>query len=150
MALVVNDMDTTFNIVVEHEEEKLEFTFRQLTYKEKNKIASLTTTLKQGRTVVDISLNCFYVIKYGLISVDGIKLPSGMPWQLEKVTEDNFLCDSDNSVDALLNSQVSNSLIYAANAMLSGIPTKIVNPMNGIEVAGVSVIINEIESKKKS
>lgn len=139
-------MKTNFKLVISHEEEKLDFTFRQLTYREKNTISALTTTFKQGRAVVDSSLICFYVIKFGLIDVKGLLNSDGSEWKLEKDEHGN---NSDSSIDALLNTQVSNALIFSANAMLEGIPTKIMHPLTGLEIQGVE-IIKLSEDKKKS
>ena len=150
MALIVNDMSTKFNLVISHEEEKLIFTFRQLTYKEKNKIAALTTEFKQGKAVVDSSLTCFYVIKYGLIKASGIKNPDGTPWELEKETEDNIEVNTDNAIDTLLNSEVSNGLVWSANSMMGGIPTEITNPLTGRKIEGIEILKVEEGSKKKS
>ncbi len=149
MALIVNDMATKFNLIITHNEEKLSFTFRQLTYKEKNKIAALTTRVEQGKAIVDSSLTCFYVIKYGLLEVEGLELESGVKWRLEKQEEDGIKINTDESIDALLNTEVSNGLIWAANDMMSGIPSKIVNPLTGREVKGLEIVMLE-NSKKKS
>jgi hypothetical protein len=149
MPLIVNDMSTLFNIVIAHEDEKLIFTFRQLTYREKNKITSYTTEYKQGQAVVDTSLVCFYVIKYGLVKVEGLLKEDGTPWELVKTTEDNIEVNSDESIDALLNTQVSNGLIWAANAMTSGIPKEIVNPLNGRKIEGVEIVPIKGEDAKK-
>lgn len=143
--IVVNDMSTRFNIEIAHQEEKLNFIFRQLTYKEKNAIAGLTTKLENGNTVIDSSLTCFYVLKYGLVDVEGLSNPDGSPWKLQKENEIN----TDDSIDALLNSKISNGLIWAANSMLNGIPSKIVNPLTGLEVEGVKIVPLE-NTKKKS
>ena len=142
-------MSTHFNIEIPYEEEVLKFTFRQLTYKEKNKIASLTTEFKQGQAVIDSSLNCFYVIKYGLVSVEGLKDSSGENWKPEKVNEDGIEVNADSSIDSLLNSKVTNGLVWAANSMLEGIPDKIINPLTGREIQGVSVVMLD-NNKKKS
>ena len=147
MAIVVNDMSTRFNVELEHESEVLKFTFKQLTYKEKNIIAGLTTKLQNGTTVIDSALTCFYVLKYGLEAVEGIVREDGTAWSLEK--EKDTKINTDNSIDALLNSKISNGLIWAANSMLEGIPEKIINPITGLEVKGVSIVPVK-SSKKKS
>ena len=149
MALIVNDMSTNFNLIISHAEEKLIFTFRQLTYKEKNKIAALTTRVEQGKAIVDSSLTCFYVIKYGLLEVEGLELEGGVKWRLSKHDEDGIQVNTDESIDALLNTEVSNGLIWAANDMMGGIPSKIVNPLTGREVAGLEIVKLD-NSKKKS
>lgn len=142
-------MGTKFNISISHDDEKINFIFRQLTYKEKNKIAALTTRVEQGRAIVDSSLTCFYVIKYGLIDVEGMQDASGVDWKLTKIMEDGVEVNSDESIDALLNTEISNGLVWSANSMMSGIPKKIVNPMTGLEVKGVEVLPIK-DSKKKS
>jgi len=146
MAIVVNDMSTRFNVEVAHGDESLKFTFKQLTYKEKNTIAGLTTKLQNGSTVIDSSLNCFYVLKYGLEKVEGLVNPDGSAWELVKENDIN----TDESIDALLNSKVSNGLIWAAHNMLEGIPDKIINPITGLEVEGVKIVPMPQASKKKS
>lgn len=150
MALIINDMNTLFNIVIDSGEEKLSFTFRQLSYKEKNKITALTTTFNQGKAVVDTSLTCFYVLKFGLVEVDGLNNPDGTPWKLAKIEEDGFKCNADESIDALLNAQISNGLIFAANAMLNGIPNEVTHPLTGAKIQGVEVIRLPQDDKKKS
>ena len=150
MGLVVYDMSTKFNIVIDSGEEKIKFTFRQLTYKEKNKIATLTTNYKQGQAVIDSSLTCFYVLKYGLVEIEGIVDSEGNQWALAKTDEDGVEVNSDEAIDALLNSKVSNGLIWAANSMLDGIPDKITNPLTGREIEGVEVILLDQGIKKKS
>ena len=89
MTIIVNDMSTRFNIEVAHDDEVLKFTFRQLTYKEKNIIAGLTTKLQNGTTVIDSSLTCFYVLKYGLEAVEGLSKEDGSPWSLTKEKDTN-------------------------------------------------------------
>lgn len=150
MSLVVYDMSTKFNIVVDYEDEKLAFTFRQLTYKEKNKIATFTTKFEQGQAVIDGSLNCFYVLKYGLLDVEGINKSDGSKWTLEKTKEDDIEVNTDEAIDTLLNSKISNGLIWAANSMLEGIPDKITNPLTGREIQGVEVVLLKDSVKKKS
>ena len=148
MALIVNDMSTNFNLIISHGDEKLTFTFRQLTYKEKNKIAALTTRLEQGKAVIDSSLTCFYVIKYGLLSVEGLEVSEGVQWKPKKIVEDGIEVNTDEAIDSLLNTEVSNGLIWAANDMMSGIPNKIINPLTGREVQGLEIVkLDNIKKK---
>lgn len=148
MALVVNDMKTRFNIEIAYKEEKLIFTFRQLTYKEKNIITGLTTEYKQGQAVVDTSLTCFYTLKYGLIDVHGLVNADGTKFDLEK--EEGGEVNTDDCIDTLLNAPVSNGLIFAANNMLQGIPTEITHPLTGKKINGIEIVKIDPPVKKKS
>lgn len=139
MAIVVSSIKTPYKIIFKHEEEKVEFTFRQLSFKTRNIIAGLSTTQKNGRIITDSTLALFLNLKYGIIDIKGLVDPEGEEYKLEFEDETKEAL-SDDTVDALLMVPFSDNLIFAAREMIEGVPNKITHPLTGATLENVEVI----------
>jgi hypothetical protein len=146
MALVVKPLNSNYKVSIEAEEEKVTFTFSQLDYRTKSLISSLTTSVAGGQYSIDATMQIFYNLKYGLKAVDGLLGADGEPYKLE--FEDKNL--SDNCVDELLATPVSNNLQYTARELSrSVLPNEIVHPLTLKKLEGVTVEANKDGVKKK-
>ena len=142
MAIVVNPMGRIFTIKITHEEESVEFGFKQLTYNQKSSITSQVSKMVSGQFTVDAALQVFLNLKHGLKTVKGLVDENNIPYKLtfeSGPTSDSALTDA--CVDELLATVLSDNLQYAARE-LSGsmIPTEIKHPLTLKKLEGVEVI----------
>lgn len=151
MAIVVNPLSKNFQVKIKHEEEELLFTFKQLDYKTKNLVTSLSMELKSGSYSVDSGLNIFYNIKYGLIKVEGLVDAEGNPYQLRREGGQTDQPIEDECVDELLATPLSNELQYTALSLSSSmLPEAILHPITQKPIEGVEVVSSGKGVKKKS
>lgn len=144
----VKPLNKLFTIsIAASEEEKLEFKFSQLNYFTRNKVAALTTEYKAGQIQVNSALAAFYNIKYALKEVKGLVDEKGKPYKLQ--FEDDKSCLTDNCVDELLATQLSDNLIYVGLQLGANIPNKIINPSTGLEIEGVEIVEEKSKVEKK-
>lgn len=144
MSLIINPMSKTYQVKMGD----VTFTLGQLDYKAKAFISNACTSIKQGQVIVDSALQCFYNLKFGLRKVEGVKNEDGSDWNLTFEDPEKRIVH-DTCIDELLNSPVSDNLIYVAREMMEGIPDKIVNPVTGQPLEGVELIVGGKEALKK-
>lgn len=128
-----------FGLKIKAEEHELLFVFKQLTYRIRNLISSLTTQYKQGVVTQDAGMNCFYLIKYGLKDAKGLKDENGVEYKLKFEGKDKEAL-TDECVEELLAAEFQATLIYAANQMLDNIPDEIVHPITKEAIKGVEIV----------
>ncbi len=148
MAIVIKPLNENFKIEIAHEEEKLTFTFRQLDYKTKSLISSITTDVKQGQYMSDSTMQIFYNLKYGLKKVEGLETEDGKPYKLRFESKDKIKLE-DACVDELLATEFSDKLQYTAHKLSYAVlHTEITNPLTGEKLEGVE-LVNTGGVKKK-
>lgn len=141
MAVIVQPVGRIFTVKISHEDESIEFGFKQLDYKTRGDITAAVSTVKQGQFMIDSSLQVFLNIKHGLKIVKGLVDEDGKPYQLK--FEDNSKKElTDECVDELLATVLSDNLQFAAREMASSsMPTEIRHPLTGKPLEGVEVIL---------
>lgn len=149
MGVTIRPITEDFKLEVSHGEEKIIFTYRQLSYRIKNLIAGAVTTVKQGQIYVDTALSCFYHIKYAVKNVEGLVNKDGSPYVLV-FTDEKKEALTDACADELLATHFSDKLIYASKQLLNSIPDKIINPLTGAKLEGVELVFNDDALKKNS
>lgn len=142
MAIVVNSIKHPYKIIFQHEEEKVEITFRQLNFKVRSIIGGLITGFKNGRVTIDSSLAAFYNLKYGITQITGLLDEDGEEYKLRFETEEK-LALADDCVDELLTVPFSDKIIYSARTMIEGIPSLVTNPLTGEPLEGVEIVRHE-------
>lgn len=147
MSVVVRPITEDFKLSIEAGEDKVTFTYRQLTYRIKNLIAGAVTSVKQGQVYIDTALSCFYHIKYAVKAVEGITNKDGTPYEL-RFTDDKKEALADDCADELLALSFGSKLIYASQQLLNSIPSEIVNPITGKKLEGVELIVDDTGLKK--
>lgn len=151
MAIIVNPLSKNFQVKIAHEDEQLIFTFKQLDYKTKNLITSLSLDLKSGSYGVDTGLQIFYNIKYGLLGVTGLEDEDGKPYELRREGGQASAPIEDDCVDELLATPLSNELQYTALALSNTmLPSEIVHPLTQKPIEGVEIVNSGKGVKKKS
>ena len=131
-------MGKRFNLEITLEEEKVIFTFAQLSYFTRSKIAGMVTSLRQGEVYVDKALECFYNIKYALKDVEGLTDEEGKPYKLSFEKGVDELTDA--CVDELLSTEIEDKLLLAAGSLAGAIPKEIVHPLTGLPVEGIKIL----------
>ena len=151
MAIVVKPLSKSFKVELSHEEEKVVFTFKQLTYKVKSEITGMVTRIQGGQLVIDATLQVFYNIKYGLKKVEGINDEAGVTYDLE-FEDKTKECLTDECVDALLSCVLSDNLQYTARQLTDSVlPSEILHPITNKKIEGIEIIPSEnVGVKKKS
>lgn len=134
----VEKMGRRYGLEVTAGEEKVTFTFAQLDYFSRNKVATLSTAYREGRLILDVGLACFYNLKYGLKEVKGLGDSEGGPYVLE--FDDGVDQLTDNCVNEILACPISDKLLYAADQLGSHIPKEIIDPVTSKPVEGLEVI----------
>ena len=146
--ITVQPMGREYSITIKASaKEKLILKFRQLTYFERNKVASASTRYTQGNLSLDIGLSCFYNLKYALKEVKGLQDADGKPYKLEFEKGVDEL--TDNCVNELLACPLSDKLLYIASELGAAIPEKILDPVSGKPIEGVEVRPPKKSSTKK-
>lgn len=135
----VEKMGKKFGLEIEEGEDKILFIFNQLNYFARNKIATLTTSYRNGKLVQDIGLVCFYNVKFGLKDVNGLVDDNGQPYQLE-FEDDQKQALTDNCVDEIMGSEISSQLILAASNIGSKVPAVVLDPVTSEPVKGIKVV----------
>ena len=148
--ILVHPIDKIFKIEIGEGDQKITFSFSQLTYKHKNIVSNQSSRIEKGELLVDYGLQCFLTLKFSLKDVEGIftldDKGNEIPYKLD-FDSDGIV--KDDCLDSLLNSEVMDPLIYTAKDLLSGIPKEIRNPLTGEKVEGIEVIPPSYISKKK-
>jgi len=140
MAIVVNSVGKNFKIEIKHEEEKIGFIFKQLSYKVKSEITGMVTVIQQGQVTIDATMQVFYNIKYGLKKVEGLVNEEGNEYKL-KFDDKQKRTLTDECVDELLATALSDNLQFTARELSqSVIPKEIKHPLTGAKLEGVEVI----------
>lgn len=134
----IEPMGREYVIAIKSGKEKIKFTFRQLNYFARNKIATASTMYREGKAFLDVGLTCFYNLKYALKKVEGLEDEDGEPYKLEFEIDLDEL--TDKCVDELLACEISNELLYSARDLGSHIPKKIVHPVDGKPIKGIEVL----------
>lgn len=147
MGIIVRPITEDFKLEISSGEEKIVFTYRQLTYRIKNLIAGAVTSVKHGQIYVDTALSCFYHIKYAIKAVEGLTNKDGTPYEL-KFTDDKKEALTDDCTDELLATSFNDKLIYASKQLVNSIPSEIVNPVTGKKLEGVELILEDTPLKK--
>jgi len=138
MSISVRPAGYEFKLAIEAGEEKVEFTLKQLTYREKSYITGLASTTVKGEMSIDSTLTCFYNIKYALKDATGIVDENGDPYKL-KFDDDKTV--SDECIDELLASDISDQLQYSALHLSENrFPDTVIHPLSRVPIEGVSVI----------
>jgi hypothetical protein len=83
-------------------------------------------------------------IKYAVKDIEGVVLSDGSPYTLK--LENGVL--SDESVEEILNLELSPRLIMTCYSLVHGVPNKIFNPVTGEPLEGVEIVSSG--SKKKT
>lgn len=149
MSIIVTPISTPYKIIFNHGGEVVEFTLRQLDFRTRNIISSMTTVTDKGRIHTDATLALFLNLKYGVIGIKGLSNVDGSEYVLEYEDETNKAL-KDEVVDALLMTPFSDNLIYAAREMIEGVPSEIRHPITGLKIEGVEVVLpSEMEVIEK-
>jgi hypothetical protein len=101
MGVIVRPITDDFKLEITAGEEKVIFTYRQLSYRIKNLIAGAVTSVKHGQIYVDTALSCFYHIKYAIKHVEGLTNKDGSSYEL-RFTDDKKEALTDDCADELL------------------------------------------------
>ncbi len=113
--------------------EDVSIKIKPLSYSEKSEIQSMLISGQKAQNMQMLSDATILSVRYALKSIEGIKDSDNNPYQL-KFDDDGKL--SMDSIEDLLNFELSNKLTGACAAFISGIPSQI----DGVEFA---------DSKKK-
>ena len=150
MAIIVKPIDELFKIVIDCEEEKIEFLIKQLDYKTKSFITGLTTYIKEGQVMVDSTLTCFYNLKHGLKEVHGILDEDENPYKLEFENKEKT-CLTDKCTDELLATPFSDRLQFCARELSNACyPTQVLHPITGTPLAGIEIVpAKELKGARK-
>lgn len=139
MAIIVKPIKELFKVIITEGEDSVEFYIKQLDYKTKSYITGLTTKVLQGQVSIDSTLVCFYNLKYGLKKIKGIQHEDGTEYKL--AFEDGNVCLTDECVDDLLSTTMSDTLIYTARELSqASFPNKVLHPLTGEPMPGVEVV----------
>lgn len=147
MSIVVRPITEEFKLEISHDSEKVTFTYRQITYRIKNLIAGIVTSIKSGQIYVDTALSCFYHLKYAVKGVSGLTYADGSDYVLEFEDETKTAL-SDKCTEELLALSFNDKLIYASKQLINSIPDTIINPLTGAKLEGVELILEEQAVKK--
>lgn len=147
MSVIVRPITEDFKLEITAGEDKIIFTYRQLSYRIKNLIAGAVTSVKQGQIYVDTALSCFYHVKYAIKNVEGLTNKDGTPYEL-KFIDDKKEALTDDCTDELLATAFNDKLIYASKQLLNSIPSEIINPVTGKKLEGVELILEDTPLKK--
>lgn len=136
--ITVHPMGRRYGLEVSTGDEKITLVFSQLNYFSRNKIASITTSYKKGGVFIDSSLSCFYNIKHALKEIYGVIDAEGNPYKLKFENDNEEL--TDECVDELLSTELSDALLYTAASISNNIPTQILNPITKLPIEGLEII----------
>jgi hypothetical protein len=143
--LVVHPIDRIFEIELSYGKEKVNFFYKQLTYKIKSMITGITTDVKNGEVLTDSSMVVFMNIKYGLKNVKGLKGPDGKAYKLVFETNQKEAL-TDSCVDSLLATPLEDNLIYSARELSrAAFPDVILHPLTGLPLEGVEVVQTKLK-----
>lgn len=113
----------------------VEVALAPLTYAQKSEIQSYM--MKAAKGDIDAGMaGARLAISYSLKDVKGIENCDGSEYKLDM--ENNVI--SNDCMEELLNSEMSNELTLIAVQMLVGIPKVFVNPNDGKELVGVQIV----------
>jgi len=137
--LIVYPSKREFQVTIAHKEEVLEFTFIQLDYKTKSLIHASTTSMQHGELVIDSNLQVFLTLKYALKAVKGLFNSGGNAYELSFEKGDNNAL-TDDCLDDILATPLSDNLVYTGSQLLNGIPKNIVNPLTGAPIEDIKIV----------
>ncbi len=120
------------------------FSVKPLTYKEKADITS-TISLDGGMQTEDTMSSVQKIMKYSVKEVKGINYPDGSPLKL-KFDDKNHL--EEDSIDELLNMEITTDLTTALYSFMQGVPKKIVG-IDGKKMDHVKILPFNGMPKKK-
>jgi hypothetical protein len=106
-----------------------------LSYKQKAEIQASIARYAVSKDTSDLLEGSFKALKYSVKDIKGAKNKDDSDYQ---ITLENGIA-SDDSIEGLLNSSISNKLTNVAISLLNGIPTEIINPMTGEPLEGVTI-----------
>lgn len=145
MSIIVHDMDEIYTIRMTHDNENVDFFFKQLTYREKSEMVMKTTEHKQGVVIQDMNMSDYLAIQMALVDVSGLfyKVVNDngdieeKPFQLEFDVKNRV---TDKCMDSIFNTPFEDKLVYTAKHLPKGIPAKITHPFTDQEIEGVEII----------
>lgn len=117
------------------------FKISPLTFEQKCEIQS---TLMAG-TAISILKASKLAIKYAVKDIDGLENVDGSKYE---VKFDNIGL-SDETVDDLANTEISDSLNYMCISLLNGLPKRFEHPVTKEPLKGVSFVEKESTEEKK-
>lgn len=136
--IIVNEMGQRYGISIGEGEDQVTLIFSQLDYFSRNKVATKTTAMKEGKMVLDVGLACFYNIKYALKDVKGLYNADETPYKLE--FEEGLDELTDKCVNELLALPFNDSILYMARDLSAQVPKEIVHPVTGEAIEGIEII----------
>lgn len=114
----------------------VELTLAPLTRVQKYDIQSSIFKWESTKEATHLIEGSFKAVKYGVRGISGVH---GLDGSEYKLSFDGDVL-SDDCVEELLNSELSNEITVSAISLLNGIPKKIINPMTGKELEGVEIV----------
>ena len=146
--ITVHGLGRKYQMVITDGEDKITFTFQQLSYFTKHDIAAAVTSIKNGVPFINQALQVFENVRHSLKEVEGLDDPEGNPYQL-RFANDGTL--EKTCVEELFSCEFSNTLQFAALKLDEvTIPTEIIHPTLGTPIEGIEVIIPKRETQVKN
>ena len=123
----------------------LTFKLSPLSFYQKMEVTS-QKTIEEGQSVEDIMKMTFMSIKFAVKEVEGFVTVDGSKYELSFDEQGNL---TDQCVEELLNSEVSEELMYSALNMVNGVPSVIRNPITGAKIEGVEIVTGKSKRRSK-
>jgi len=140
MSIIVKSIKEPFKVIIDSGEEKVSLTLKQLDYKTKAHITSLTTVIREGQVTIDSVLTCFYNVKYGVKDIKGVVDEEGNEYKLSFDTPQKIVL-TDECVDELLATSFSDSLQFTARTLPEAcFPSEIIHPLTMTKIEGIEVV----------
>ena len=120
------------------------FSVKPLSYKEKADITS-TISLDGGMQTEDTMSSVQKIMKYSVKEVKGISYPDGTPLKLKFDDNDHL---EEDSIDELLNMEITTDLTTALYGFMQGVPKQITGP-DGTKMSHIKILPFDGMPKKK-
>ena len=169
MTVIVHNMDKIYKVKMKHEDDSVDFHFKQLSYSEKSELVTKTVKHSQGIVTQDLNMSDYLAIQMALVKVSGLykrvlkdqadvdrgvrfitgkneDLFQEIPYELEFNDEGRVL---DRCMDEIFNTPFEDKLIYTSKHLTTGIPDKIIHPFSKEEIAGVEIVMPKGGMPKK-
>lgn len=114
-----------------------------LNFEQKSEVQGLMVKASKGDTQSGLA-GARLAVKYSLKKVDGVEDFDGNKYELE--LEDNVI--TDDCLQDIINSTMSEKLQITACTILTGIPSKIIDPITKLPLKGVSILKNSKRVQK--
>jgi len=115
-----------------------------LTFEQKSEVHGLMLKASEGDTQAGL-LGARLAVKYAVKDIKGVEDYEGNTYKLD--LKDNVL--SEECLQDLVNSEISEKLQITSCTLLTGIPTKILDPITNLPIEGVKIIKNSKRVQKK-